>query len=103
MKTEAELQRLRIYVNESDRWDGKPLYEAIVRAARDERLAGATALRGIEGFPLETRSRVMVLDQAQETQSSVTRVQVGPVAASLFEVPKGYTVVREADAGEATP
>jgi PII-like signaling protein len=55
MKTEADLQRLRVYVNESDRWDGKPLYEAIVRAARDRGMAGATALRGIEGFGANDR------------------------------------------------
>lgn len=61
------------------------------------------ALRAIEGFPLETRSRVMVLDQAQETRSSVSRVRVGPVSAKLFEVPKDYTVVREKDTGEDVP
>src|SRR5262245_1517260 len=55
MKTEADLHRLRIYVNESDRWEGKPLYEAIVRAAREHGLAGATALRGIEGFGANDR------------------------------------------------
>lgn len=41
---------LRIFVGESDRWHGKPLYEAIVEVARRETLAGATVLRGIEGF-----------------------------------------------------
>jgi hypothetical protein len=61
------------------------------------------ALRAIEGFPLETRSRVMVLDQAQETRSSVTRVTLAPLAPGLFEVPKDYTVVRETGAGEETP
>ena len=50
MKTEAEGQLLRIYIGESDRWEGRPLYEAIVRAAREHGLTGATALRGIEGF-----------------------------------------------------
>lgn len=55
MKTEAELQRLRIYVNESDRWEGKPLYEAVLRAAREQGLAGGTTLRGIEGFGANDR------------------------------------------------
>jgi PII-like signaling protein len=50
MKTEAEGQLLRIYIGESDRWEGRPLYEALVRAAREHGLTGATALRGIEGF-----------------------------------------------------
>jgi uncharacterized protein len=41
---------LRIFVGESDRWQHKPLYEAIVLAAREAHLAGATVLRGLMGF-----------------------------------------------------
>jgi uncharacterized protein len=55
MKSEAEGQLLRIFVGESDRWDGKPLYEAIVRRARATGLAGATVLRGLEGFGAHSR------------------------------------------------
>jgi PII-like signaling protein len=40
----------RIYVGESDTHQGRPLYDAIVRLLRDRGLAGATVLRGIEGF-----------------------------------------------------
>lgn len=50
MKLEGEGTLLRIYVGESDRWHGKPLYEAIVLAARDHGLAGATVLRGPMGY-----------------------------------------------------
>jgi len=50
MKTEGPAHLLRIYVNESDRWEGRPLYEMIIRAAKERGLAGATALRGIEGY-----------------------------------------------------
>ena len=46
---------LRIFVGEGDRSDGRPLYEAIVRLARSEGLAGATVLRGIEGFGRSSR------------------------------------------------
>lgn len=55
MKIEGDAQLLRIFVAESDRWEGRPLYEAIVRAARDHGLKGATALRGIEGFGASNR------------------------------------------------
>src|ERR671918_2701283 len=55
MKQKADGQLLRIYVSESDRWEGRPLYEAIIRAARDHGLTGATALRGIEGFGASNR------------------------------------------------
>lgn len=41
---------LRILLGESDRWDGLPTYEAIVRKARELHLAGATVLRGSMGF-----------------------------------------------------
>lgn len=41
---------LRIFLGESDKHEGRPLYEWIVRKAREEGLAGATVLRGLEGF-----------------------------------------------------
>jgi PII-like signaling protein len=50
MKLEGEGLLVRIFVGESDRWEGVALYEAIVQRARDKGLAGATVLKGIEGF-----------------------------------------------------
>jgi PII-like signaling protein len=41
---------LRLFVGENDKHEGIPLHEWIVRAAREQGLAGATVLRGIEGF-----------------------------------------------------
>jgi PII-like signaling protein len=41
---------LRVFIGESDRHEGLPLYEWIVRKAREQGLAGATVLRGIMGF-----------------------------------------------------
>jgi uncharacterized protein len=55
MKIEGEGKLLRIFVGESDRWHGKPLYQAIVERVREEGLAGATVLRGIEGFGADSR------------------------------------------------
>jgi hypothetical protein len=46
---------LRIYIGESDRHEGKPLYEWIVRRAREHGVAGATVLRGLEGFGANSR------------------------------------------------
>ena len=46
---------LRIYIGESDRWKSQPLYEAIVLAAREMHLAGATVLRGPMGFGKSSR------------------------------------------------
>jgi PII-like signaling protein len=41
---------LRIQISESDRWQEKPLFEAIVAKCREMKIAGATVLMGIEGF-----------------------------------------------------
>jgi PII-like signaling protein len=41
---------LRIFVGEQDKWHGQPLYEAIIHLAKQQGMAGATALKGIMGF-----------------------------------------------------
>jgi uncharacterized protein len=41
---------LRIHFSESDQFQGKPLYEAIVQKCREMQIAGATVFRGLEGF-----------------------------------------------------
>ena len=50
MRTEGRAARLTILVDENDAWHHRPLYVEIVHRARAHRLAGATVLRGIEGF-----------------------------------------------------
>jgi PII-like signaling protein len=46
---------LRIFIGEDDKYEGMPLYEWIVRKARESGLAGATVLRGLEGFGAHSR------------------------------------------------
>src|ERR1700680_2429815 len=41
---------LRIHTSETDRYQGKPLYEAIVAKCRELKIAGATVFRGLEGY-----------------------------------------------------
>src|SRR4051812_8171136 len=55
MQIPSDAILLRIFIGESDRWDHKPLYEAIVLAARELHLAGATVLRGPMGFGKSSR------------------------------------------------
>ncbi len=50
MKLPESGQLLRIFIGESDRWQHRPLYEAIVLKAREAGLAGATVMRGPMGF-----------------------------------------------------
>src|ERR1700690_2949900 len=47
---EGERTLMRIHIGESDRWHGKPLYEAIVQLLRQEKFSGATVLRGVGGY-----------------------------------------------------
>lgn len=55
MKIPEDGYLLRVFIGESDRWQGMPLYEAIVRKARELHLAGATVLRGPMGFGAHSR------------------------------------------------
>jgi uncharacterized protein len=66
MSLPAEGQLVRIFIGEADRWEGKPLYEAIVLEARTRGLAGATVTKGFMGFGANSRihtAKVLVLSQ----------------------------------------
>jgi PII-like signaling protein len=49
-KFEGERTLMRIHIGESDKWRGKPLYEAIVKMLRKEQFSGVTVLRGVAGY-----------------------------------------------------
>ncbi|MDD5459696.1 MAG: DUF190 domain-containing protein [Phycisphaerae bacterium] len=55
MKLPEQAQLLRIFVGEGDKHEGKPLYEVIVKLAREKGLAGAKVLRGLMGFGAHSR------------------------------------------------
>lgn len=66
MRLQGEGKLLRIFIGESDTWHGKPLYQAIVQRLREEGLAGATVIRGIEGFGAKSHlhtSRILRLSE----------------------------------------
>jgi PII-like signaling protein len=50
VKSQGTGKLLRVFVGESNRWHGQPLYTAIVEELRRAGLAGATVFRGIEGY-----------------------------------------------------
>ena len=50
MSEYVEIELLRVYCGESDRVDGRPVYEVLVELAREHGAAGATVLRGVLGF-----------------------------------------------------
>jgi PII-like signaling protein len=55
MDQQTDARLLRIFIGESDAYDGRPLYQAIVETLRREGMAGTTVLRGIEGFGKSSR------------------------------------------------
>jgi hypothetical protein len=50
MKIPADGKLLRIFIGEQDKWNGQPLYEAIIHLAKKQGMAGATAIKGFIGF-----------------------------------------------------
>jgi len=66
MKLPSEALLLRVFIGESDKQDGKPIYETIVKEARRLGMAGATVLRGFLGFGANSRihtSKVLRLSE----------------------------------------
>jgi PII-like signaling protein len=86
---EKEAVLLRIYVRESEQWEGKPLHVAIVEEARNRGLAGATVFRGIEGTGLRKEGQttrdpdqspelplvIEIVDWEDKTQSFLKTVE----------------------------
>jgi hypothetical protein len=57
MKEEFQARMVRIHFGENDKWQGKPLYEAIYAKCRELEIAEAMVYRGIEGYGPSTRIR----------------------------------------------
>ncbi len=54
-KIASQAKRLRIYIGESDRWQRRSLYHALVEKAKELDLAGATVFRGLMGYGANSR------------------------------------------------
>jgi len=50
MRTVKKAKLLRLHFGESDQYEGKPLYEAVVNRCKELKIAGATVFRGLEGY-----------------------------------------------------
>ncbi|AYO29607.1 DUF190 domain-containing protein [Biomaibacter acetigenes] len=55
MKIQGKGKMLKIFIGESDKWHGEPLFHAIVKLIKKEGMAGVTVYRGIEGFGANSR------------------------------------------------
>lgn len=66
MKLFTEARLLRVFIGESDKYEGRPLHQAIVERARRRELAGVTVLRGYLGYGANSRihsARIMRLSE----------------------------------------
>ena len=66
MQTDSEAKLLRIFIGESDKYNGRPVYEEIVLKAREANLAGATVIKGIMGFGANSKihtSKLLTLSE----------------------------------------
>jgi PII-like signaling protein len=84
VKIEGEGLLVRVYVGESDRWQGRPLYEAIVLRAREAGLAGATVVRGVEGFGANSRIHTIKILRLSEDLPMVIEIADSPERIELF-------------------
>ena len=81
---EGERTLMRIFIGESDKYHGKPLYEALLVTLREKGLAGATVLRGVAGFGARSRvhtDKILQLSldlplivEVVETEEAITRI-----------------------------
>ncbi|HEY6335341.1 MAG TPA: DUF190 domain-containing protein [Alphaproteobacteria bacterium] len=75
---------LRIFLGENDRFEGKPLYEAIVLKAREAHLAGATVIRGPMGFGHSSRLHTSKILRLSEDLPLVIEIVDAPEKIDTF-------------------
>ena len=88
MRIEGPALRLTIFIGEDDVWHHKPLYHEVVRRAHQAGLAGASVLRGIEGYGASSRVHTTrLLSLSQDLPIAVVIVdQADRVRAFLLEL-----------------
>lgn len=74
MKIEGKAKLLSIYVGEQDHFHHRPLYQVIVERLREKGLAGATVLRGIEGYGKSSRIHTASIIRLSEDLPIVIQV-----------------------------
>ena len=82
LPTEGKL--LRIFVGEGDRWEGRPLYEAIVLEARKRGLAGATVIKGFMGYGAHSRIHTAKLLELSQDLPIVIEIVDAPDKIEAF-------------------
>jgi len=93
MQIPSEGQLLRIFIGESDHHDGRPLYEALVLAAREQGIAGATMLRGLMGYGATSRIHTAKILRLSEDLPVVVEMVDSPEKIAAF-LPTVESMVR---------
>ncbi len=75
---ERNAQRLRIYIGESDQWQGKPLYAALLDQLKQSGMAGATVTRGVAGFGAHSRIHTAAILRLSEDLPLIVEVVDSP-------------------------
>lgn len=84
MKLPSEAELLRVFIGESDKHQGRPLYEVIVEEARRRGLAGATVLRGTLGFGANSRIHTAKILRLSEDLPMVIEIVDKPEQIAAF-------------------
>jgi len=94
MKIPAEGKLLRVFIGEADKWQGQPLHEAIVHAAKRDGLAGATVLKGFLGFGCKSHLHTAKILRLSEDLPIVIEIVDGEEKINRF-LPKLDAMVQE--------
>lgn len=84
MRLPEEAELLRIFIGESDRYQGRPLHETIVLEARKRGMAGATVLRGIMGFGADSRMHTAKILRLSEDLPIIVEIVDSPERIAEF-------------------
>lgn len=84
MKLPSEADLLRIFIGENDKYEGRPLYEMIVKEARKRGMAGATVLRGTLGFGAHSRLHTAKILRLSEDLPMVVEIVDKPERINEF-------------------
>jgi PII-like signaling protein len=96
-------QLLRIFIGEADKYHGELLYEWLIKMARSEGLAGATAVRGIMGFgPASRLQTAKILELSQDLPVVIEIVDTGDRLEAFLDkvgeaIQRGMATLEEVD------
>ncbi len=84
MKLPYESQLLRVFIDETDHYHGKPLYKAIVEKSREMGMAGATVLHGVMGYGAHSRMHTAGILRLSESLPVVIEIVDKPERMDAF-------------------